>query len=85
VSPNAGVSEADDLVTQILLQTDGFDPFANSKLLVSSVQTFILRTPEFPNAEIPIPTPLGLLTSTAHEGLTPVHLLSYLTADGCLD
>jgi hypothetical protein len=85
VSPDARVSEADDLATRVLPQMDGSDPFANSELLMSSVQTFVLRTPELPNAEIPIPTPSGLFASAAHEGLTPMHLLSDLTADGCSD
>jgi hypothetical protein len=60
---------------------DGSDPFTNSELLMSSVQTFVLRTPKLMNAEIPIPTPSGLFASAAHDGLTPVHLLSDLTAD----
>jgi hypothetical protein len=85
MSPDARVSEADDLVTHILLQMDGSDPFANLELLMSSVQTFIFGTPELPNAEISIPTPSGLFASAAHEGLTPVHLLSDIMADGCLE
>ena len=85
VSPDGRVFEADDLATRILLQMDDFDPFANSELLMSSVQTFVLRTPELPNVEILIPTPSGLFASAAHEGLTPMHLLPDLTADGCSD
>jgi hypothetical protein len=62
-------------MTRILPQMDGSNPFANSKLLMSSVQTFVLKTPELPNVEIPITTPLGLSTSV-HEGLTLMHLLT---------
>ena len=85
VSPDGRVFEADDLATRILPQMDDFDPFANSELLMSSVQTFVLRTLKLPNAKIPIPTPSKLFAPTAHEGLTPMHLLSDLTADGCSD
>jgi hypothetical protein len=85
VSLDARVSEVDDLTTRVLPQMDDFDPFTNLELLLSSVQTFVLRTPELLNAKIPIPTPSGLFAPAAHEGLTPVHLLSDLTADGCSD
>ena len=85
VSPDGRVFEADDLAKIILPQTDDFDPFANSELLMSSVQTFVLKTPELPNAEIPIPTPSRLFASATHEVLTPMHLLPDITTDRCLE
>jgi hypothetical protein len=60
--------------------------FALSRFLRSSARTLVLRTPELPNADIPISPSLGLsLCCSMREGLNLVQLLTDPTAVGCLD